>query len=134
MPHFADMHSSTFCIPEHARVPYRPSMPSPPPSLFCRAQGAPVNGRELVAPQVLVWSDSYQGPLAVVWSLARSRARMLPQKYASLSCHWSGTYLKRPHDVVQSSDSGFSVIVGPISGLKLYLSHAEENRMSTAAI
>ena len=35
MPHFAAMHSRTFCIPEHARVPYRPSMPSPPPSLFC---------------------------------------------------------------------------------------------------
>ena len=35
MPQCFDMHSRTLCMPEHASVPYRPSMPSPPPSLFC---------------------------------------------------------------------------------------------------
>lgn len=34
-PQLAAMQSSTFCMPPHASVPYRPSIPSPPPSLFC---------------------------------------------------------------------------------------------------
>ena len=36
-PHFTDKQSSTFCIPERVMEPYKPSTPSPPPSLPYKA-------------------------------------------------------------------------------------------------
>ena len=35
MPQLLERLCSTFCMPVRVNEPYRPSMPSPPPSLFC---------------------------------------------------------------------------------------------------